>query len=203
VPPAPAECLPDLAPGRVSAFLIELAPGASPEQVKFALGQIPGIKVLTGNATFTASRQALGGLFWGVGAVAGLLYLALLFLVCLLFSAIVQERYREVGLLKAMGARPAQIMYVILIEAGLITGLGGVFGLGFGFSLILLFVRSFGVSFASSGISFAWPADSSLAAAGLASLACAILIGVGGAFVPAWRARNMEPYLMIQRESAR
>jgi putative ABC transport system permease protein len=105
--------------------------------VKFAVGQIPGLKIVAGNPVFTASRQALGSLFWGIAVFAGLLLLALLFLVTLLCSAIVQERYREIGLLRAMGAQPGQIMSIILIEAGLITSLGGLLGLGFGLSLVL------------------------------------------------------------------
>ena len=131
VPSGPINCLPDLAPGEVSAFLLQLSPGASAGSVKFAVGQIPGLKIVAGNPVFTASRQALGSLFWGIAVFAGLLLLALLFLVTLLFSAIVQERYREIGLLRAMGARPGQIMSIILIEAGLITSLGGLLGLGF------------------------------------------------------------------------
>ncbi|WOJ88164.1 ABC transporter permease [Methylocapsa polymorpha] len=198
-----SNCLADLAPDRVSAFLIQLSSGASPEQVKFAIGQIPGIKIVTGNAVFTASRQSLGSLFWGVAIFAGLLLLALLFLVSLLFSAIVQERYREVGLLRAMGARPAQIFSIILIEAGLITGLGGLFGLGFGLSLTFAFARSLGFYFASIGVPFAWPPDWAMWLAALVSVAVAASIGVVGAFIPAWRARRLEPYVMIQTESAR
>jgi putative ABC transport system permease protein len=155
----PINCLPDLAPGEVSAFLLQLSPGASAGSVKFAVGQVPGLKIVAGNAVFTASRQALGSLFWGIAVFAGLLLLALLFLVTLLFSAIVQERYREIGLLRAMGARPAQIMSIILIEAGLITSLGGLLGLGVGLSLVLAFARSLGFYFASLGVPFTWPPD--------------------------------------------
>ena len=50
---------------------------------------------------------------------------ALLIVVSLLFSAMVQERWREVGLLRAMGAKPNQIMTVILGEAAIIRNIGG------------------------------------------------------------------------------
>lgn len=200
---APTACLSELAPDRVSAYLIQLASGASSEQARFAIGQIPGIKIVAGNPVFTASRQALSSLSWGVAIFAGLLLVASLFLVSLLFSAIVQERYREVGLMRAMGARPAQIMSVILTEAGLITGLGGLFGLGFGLSLIFVFARSLGFYFDSLGVPFAWPSSSTIWWAGLVSVATAASIGVAGAFIPAWRARQAEPYSMIQTESAR
>jgi len=202
-PAGPINCLPDLAPGSVSALLLQLSPGASAGSVKFAVGQIPGLKIVAGNPVFTASRQALGSLFWGIAVFAGLLLLALLFLVTLLFSAIVQERYREIGLLRAMGARPAQIMSIILIEAGLITSFGGLFGLGFGLSLVLAFARSLGFYFASLGVPFAWPPDSAMWLAAVAAIVFAACIGIVGAFIPAWRARQREPYLMIQTENAR
>jgi putative ABC transport system permease protein len=199
----PINCLPDLAPGPVSAFLLQLSPAASAGSVKFAVGQIPGLKIVAGNPVFTASRQALGSLLWGIAVFAGLLFLALLFLVTLLFSAIVQERYREIGLLRAMGARPGQIMSIILIEAGLITSLGGLLGLGFGLSLVLAFARSLGLYFASLGVPFAWPPDWAMWLAAVAAMVFATCIGIIGAFIPAWRARQLEPYLMIQTENAR
>ncbi len=202
-PAGPVNCLPDLAPGRVSAFLLQLSPGASAGAVKFAVGQIPGLKIVAGNPVFTSSRQALGSLFWGIAVFAGLMLLALLFLVTLLFSAIVQERYREIGLLRAMGARPAQIMSIILIEAGLITSLGGLLGLGFGLTLVLAFARSLGFYFASLGVPFAWPPDWAVWVAAGVAMVFAACIGVLGAFIPAWRARCQEPYLMIQTETTR
>jgi putative ABC transport system permease protein len=198
-----AECLPPIVQDRVSAFLLQLSPGASAEQARFAIGQIPAIKIVTGNPIFTAARQSLGSLFGGVAIFAGLLMLAIFFLVSLLFSAIVQERYREIGVLRAIGARPAQIISITLIEAGLITGFGGLLGIGVGFSLIFVFARSLGFYFSSLGVPFdAPPAGIIWIAAGAAAL-CGVAIGVGGAFVAAWRTRRLEPYAMIQMESAR
>jgi putative ABC transport system permease protein len=199
---APADCLPPLAPDRVSAFLVQLSSGASAEQARFAIGQIPGIKIVTGNPVFTAARQSLGSLLWGVAIFAGLLMVALFFLVSLLFSAIVQERYREIGVLRAMGARPAHIMTITLVEAGLITGLGGFFGIGFGFSLIFVFARSLGFYFASLGVPFEGPPDGAIWLAGALAVLGGVAIGMIGALVAAWRTRRIEPYTMIQTESA-
>jgi putative ABC transport system permease protein len=120
-----APCFAGFRPGLASAFLLQLDAGAGPEQVKFALAQIPDVKVVEGNGVLTASRQALGTLFVGIGAFTALLLTATLILVSLLFSAIVQERRREVGLLRSMGAKPGQVMTIILAEAAMITGLGG------------------------------------------------------------------------------
>jgi len=197
-----AACLPDLAPEMVSAYLLQLAPGASLEQARFAIGQIPRIKVVSGNPIFTAARQSLGSLVWGVAIFAGLLFGALLFVVSLLFSAIVQERYREIGMLRAMGARPRQIVILTLLEALIITGIGGVAGVVFGISLIFLAARSLGFYFASLGVPFEGPPDSFIIVAGTASLCFGLALGVVGALLASRRAMRLEPALMIQMESA-
>ncbi|WP_036285120.1 FtsX-like permease family protein [Methylocystis sp. ATCC 49242] len=197
-----AECLPDLAPGRVSAFLLQLAPGASLEQARFAIGQIPAIKVVSGNPIFTAARQSLGTLVWGAGAFAALLLMALLFVVSLLFSAIVQERYREIGMLRAMGARPRQIITLTLLEALLITGIGGVAGVVFGISLIFLAARSLGFYFTSLGVPFEGPPDGFIIGAGAASLCFGLMLGLIGALLASRQAMRLEPARMIQMESA-
>lgn len=199
---APPECLPNLRSDRVSAYLLQLSRGASLEQARFAIGQIPEIKIVTGNPIFTTARQSLGSLFWGVAAFAALLIVALLFLVSLLFSAIVQERYREIGMLRAMGARPAQIIGLALAEALLITGVGGVLGLGFGFCLIFLSARSLGFYFASLGVPFVGPPDGFIWAAGVVCLVLGLALGVIGALLASRRTLRLEPFQMIQMESA-
>src|SRR5262249_10351187 len=103
-------CSGDLELDRVSAFLLQRAPSAMMEQDKFALAQLAGVKIVEGNGVLTSSRQALSTLLVGIAVFTAFQLTALLILVSLLFSAIVQERYREVGLLRAMGAQPNQVM---------------------------------------------------------------------------------------------
>src|SRR6516225_7978254 len=55
-------CLPDTRLDRVSAFLLQLAPGAKIDEVRFALGQLPGVRIVEGNTVLTTSRQALSAL---------------------------------------------------------------------------------------------------------------------------------------------
>ena len=148
----------------------------------------------------TSSRQALSTLLIGIAVFTAFQLIALLILVSLLFSAIVQERYREVGLLRAMGARSGQVMTVILAEAAIITGLGGLAGLGFGTALLLLFTRSLGFYFGLLGVPFSWPPLAVLQVAVLAALVFSAVLGLVGAFLPAWRVRRMAPYALIQTE---
>jgi hypothetical protein len=46
-------CLPDTRLDRVSAFLLQVAPGAKIDEVRFALGQLPGVRIVEGNTVLT------------------------------------------------------------------------------------------------------------------------------------------------------
>jgi len=197
----PNLCPTDLQPNRASAFLLQLSPGARIEQVKFVLAQLPDAKVVEGNTVLTSSRQALSSLVIGIALFTALQITALLILVSLLFSAIVQERYREVGLLRAMGARPNHVMAIILGEAAIITGLAGLAGLVFGAALLMAFARSLGFYFDLLGIPFSWPSPMVLELAGVLAVAASALLGVIGAFMPAWRVRRMAPHALIHTGS--
>ena len=193
-------CLPDLRLDRVSAFLLQLAPGVKIDEVRFALGRLPDVRIVEGNPVLTASRQALSTLLLGTALFALFQLTALLIVVSLLFSAMVQERWREVGLLRAMGAKPNQIMTVILGEAAIITGLGGLAGLVFGAVLLLVFARSLGFYFGLLGVPFAWPPLAVLEGGAIAALVLSAVLGLVGAFLPAWRVRRMAPHALIQGE---
>jgi putative ABC transport system permease protein len=194
-------CSPDLLPDRVSAFLLQLSPSAKIDEVKFVLAQLPDIRIVEGNTVLTTSRQALSTLLIGVAVFTAFQLAGLLILVSLLFSAIVQERYREVGLLRAMGARPSQVMTIILGEAAITTGLGGLAGVVFGAVVLMTFARSLGFYFGLLGLPFSWPPPGILQASAITAFVFAAILGVAGAFIPAWRVRRMAPHALMQAEA--
>jgi putative ABC transport system permease protein len=194
-------CSGDLELDRVSAFLLQLSPAAKLDDVKFGLAGLADVKVVEGNGVLTSSRQALNTLLIGMAAFTALELTALLILLSLLFSAIVQERHREIGLLRAMGAKPNQVMTIVLAEAAVITGLGGLAGLGFGAAVLLTFARSLGFYFALAGVPFSWPPAAVLEAAAALAIVFSVTLGFLGAFVPAWRVRRMAPHALIQAEA--
>jgi putative ABC transport system permease protein len=194
-------CTPDLQPARASAFLLQLSPGAKIEEVKFAVARLPDVKIVEGNNVLTSSRQALSSLLIGIAVFTAFQLTALLILVSLLFSAIVQERYREVGLLRAMGARPNQVLAIVLGEAAIITGIAGIAGLVFGSALLMIFARSLGFYFDLLGIPFSWPPAMVLQLAAFVAVAVSAFFGVIGALVPAWRVRRMTPHALVHSGS--
>src|SRR5262249_2793618 len=108
--------------------------------------------------------------------------------------------YREVGLLRAMGGQPNQIMTIILAEAAIVTSLGGVAGLVFGTTLLLIFARSLGFYFGLLGVPFSWPPPNVLQGSAAVAVLFSAALGLIGAFLPAWRMRRLDPYTLIQAQ---
>jgi putative ABC transport system permease protein len=188
-------------PDHVSALLILLADGATPERVRFAVAQRPGIKVVSGGARTTSIRQGSSALLGSVLILALVFLLSSALLVGLLFSAIVAERSREVGLLIALGSRRRYVVRLFLAEAAITTGLGGLLGVALGAGLLLLFRRSVGYYFEVVRVRFAWPSPGTMAAIAGGCVLLAAGVGLLGVAIPAWRAGRREPYELIRGEA--
>lgn len=192
---------PMLDPAKVSGVLLEIAPGATELQVRFALlSQIPGIAVVSGASMLTGIRQGLVALLGGTLVLVALMFASTAVMISVLFSAIVTERRGELGLLKAVGARRRQIVGMMLAEAMVATGAGGLVGVAFGALLLRLFERSLVHHLTEMGVPFLWPGLVYTIACGAACILAALLIGAAGALVPAWRASGRDAYDLIRGE---
>ncbi|MEO6809944.1 MAG: ABC transporter permease [Isosphaeraceae bacterium] len=130
-----------------------------------------------------------------VGLVAGLLVcVALISLVVggvgimniMLVS--VTERYREIGLRMAVGARPNDILRQFIVEAVVLCVLGGAVGIlvGRGASILVRILAS-------------WPTEPSLIAI-LGSVSVSITVGVIFGYYPAWKASRLNPIEALRSE---
>lgn len=99
----------------------------------------------------------------------------------------VSERTHEIGLLKAVGAHPGQILSAFLVEAALLSGFGGLVGLG----VAALVIQVAGTLY--PGFSFAPPVWATPAAV-------AVSLGVGMIFgvLPARRATQLDPIAALR-----
>jgi putative ABC transport system permease protein len=140
------------------------------EQILGVLGSILG--VLTGVLAAIAGISLLVG---GVG-VSNIMLVS------------VRERTREIGLRKAVGARPRDIGVQFLLEAVLLTTIGGVLGMALGVSAALIVDRLSPVPAAVTWWSLA--------------LAFGVSAGVGIVFgvVPAQRAGRLDPVVALHTE---
>jgi macrolide transport system ATP-binding/permease protein len=100
----------------------------------------------------------------------------------------VTERYREIGLRMAVGARSRDILRQFLVEAVVLCVLGGAVGIAVGRGasvLVRLLAR--------------WPTEPSLVAV-LASVSVSITVGVIFGYYPAWKASRLDPIEALRFE---
>lgn len=95
-------------------------------------------------------------------------------------SMSVRERMREVGILRSLGLRRAQILFILVGESLAVALLGGAAGIGLS-SLVLASDRAFGGMI---------PVGMQPSVAGLA-VGASLIIGLSGALVPALRATRI------------
>ena len=99
----------------------------------------------------------------------------------------VRERTREIGIRMATGARQADILRQFLVEAMLLTGLGGTVGVSGGL-LIGLGLKALGIPMAFSPLAAAM------------AFGCAVATGVIFGFMPARQAARLDPVRALAGE---
>ncbi|HEY2609845.1 MAG TPA: ABC transporter permease [Reyranella sp.] len=190
-----------LAPGKVTGFLVELAPGATALQARFAiLSALSGAKVVAGDTTLSGIRQGLAALLDGILALMALMFVSTALMVSVLFSAIVTERKGELGLLKAIGARRGQVIGMMMTEAVLATGVGGLLGVALGVLMLRLFERSLVYYLEKLGVPFVWLDTPRTIAFAVGAIVLASVIGALGVLYPAWRASRRDAYDLVRSE---
>ena len=127
----------------------------------------------------TLAVAALGGISLFVGGVG----------ILTIMTIAVRERTAEIGILRALGARRRQVLAVFLIEALLLSALGGLAGLILG--LGIMGALKVGVP--------ALPVHPSLEFAVLAE-GLALLIGLVAGVLPALRAAGLQPLDALRAE---
>ena len=100
----------------------------------------------------------------------------------------VTERTKEIGIRKAIGARRKDILSQFLIEAVVVTALGGAIGVGTGFGLAYVISALIGFPLLVSTLS-------AVLGVGVSSL-----VGIISGLWPAWRAAKLDPIEALRAE---
>lgn len=133
-------------------------------------------------------NQILGVLTLGLGGIAAISLVVGGIGIMNIMLVSVTERTREIGLRKALGATPNNIMVQFLIESSLLSVLGGFIGIAiaYGFSLIL----QFGLDFPSA----------ITPAAILLAFGVSMMVGVVFGVAPARKASRLSPIEALRSE---
>lgn len=146
------------------------------------------VTVLTEDAVADTFDRILRALTFAVGGIASISLGVAGILIMNVMLIAVTQRTGEIGLLKAIGASPAQIRLLFFAEAAMLSGVGGVVGSVLG---------QMG-SFAIRQVYPALPAFAPLWAV-VAALGIAVATGILFSVLPARRAARLDPALALAR----
>ncbi|MDH4231906.1 MAG: FtsX-like permease family protein [Nitrospirota bacterium] len=118
------------------------------------------------------------------------------FLVWAIFSAIANERSKEVGIMRAIGAKESHIVRLFMLEVFIIAIMGSIIGIATGVSLSASLSRSFNI-LKDISASLSLIQHTVIAIAGLL---VGFAVCVAGAMMPVNRIKKLEPLLAIKKE---
>ncbi|HEU4948595.1 MAG TPA: FtsX-like permease family protein, partial [Kribbella sp.] len=181
-------------PDQVDTIGVLADPGADPADLAAAVERaVPGVRTYTGNDRSDAESLDIGQTRSFVIELASSFGATMVIVVVIIVASTlalsVQQRRRELALLRAIGATPKQILGLIGAEAALVSAAGAVLGAVPGIALALLFHKTF----AAVGV---LPADFTLVVSPLPVLAaiplCVSAARLGG-WIAARRAAKVSP----------
>ncbi len=146
------------------------------------------VTVITQDAVLSAFSAILNALTLALAGIAAISLAVAGVGIMNVMLVSVSERRAEVGLLKALGATDGQVLAAFLAEASLLTGAGGLAGMGAGLAAVKILTAVYP----------AFPASPPAWAVG-ASLAVSVLVGLTFGLWPAYRATRLDPVNALMR----
>ncbi len=184
--------------GHVSAVLVQTEVGSKIPFISFTISKDPDVKVITAGNIITSVRQNLVTLFGSTLVLSFVLILANALMISAIFSTIVNERKRELGILRAIGASKLSIFKLIVSEAAMLTSMGGLLGVFFGIVIMRIYQRTIIFNLKALNMPYLWPPVTSIIMLAAIAVAAAVAVGMAGAFYPAVQGSRLQPYDAIR-----
>jgi putative ABC transport system permease protein len=137
----------------------------------------------------------MSGLQTGILIAMGTTLALSVVLIGLIFSMAANERRRELGVLRAMGATRRFVFQSLLTEAGLLALAGGVAGILLTVLVVYLFRQLIMVSL---GIPFLLPSPVALLPQIVGGLLLAVVAATLAAMLPAYRISHLDPAIAMR-----
>ena len=183
--------------GDISIIFTKLKKGLDPDYVGRVLeGEIPEVDVMARSdmgEKFLSTLADINKIFLLTTFLASLLTT---FLVWAIFSAIANERAKEIGIMRALGAKESHIVLLYLLEVLVLGILGSTMGVLAGTYLSALLADSFSLlKNISAGLSTVQHVTIATVGLMIGTAIC-----VAGAMMPINRIKKMEPLLVIKED---
>ncbi|GER94691.1 ABC transporter permease [hot springs metagenome] len=186
-----------IAEDSISTVLVQLDPSISAERATIYVEyEVPDVKAIASeDVVGTVKRQLLVLLKVLVGAGI-ILWAITVVMITVVFSMIVNERQRELGILRSLGAESMSIFSLITLEAIIISVIGGITGIAAGGGILYLLKKPVMTAFK---LPYLWPGSEFVIFAAIATILISTITGMVAVFYPAFRCSRMEPYEAIRK----
>lgn len=186
----------DIDPGQISSVLVKVTPGATVDQVAQRIRtSVPGTMAITANELSRSVTDRLSGFLRGFFMLDAIVWVMSLLTIAAIFSMIVNERQREIGLIRAMGGSRNFVFRLMLAEALMLTAIGGMAGIFVGGAGLFIFKA---IITSSLGIPYLWPPLWYFGIMMGGTLVLAIVTGALASLYPALSSSRLEPYAAIR-----
>jgi putative ABC transport system permease protein len=187
----------ELEKNKISAVLVQVQDGFTPDRIAIRIEHdIEGVKAIASDEVTSTVRRQLSGLLKGILVISSILWILALLMTGFAFYMIVNERQREIGLLRAMGARKGHIFSLIMAEAVVISIAGGLIGITAGASLLYVLKD---MIIRSLKLPYLLPPPTVLGELIAGAVLFALITGLLASLLPAVFASRMEPYDAIRK----
>ncbi len=188
--------LPEIPAHGVSSILVKMAPNVDLQAMALRiLRDVPGATPLISPDLFQAFRRQMNGLLRAMLTVLTTTWVLSVVLIGLIFSMAANERRRELGVLRALGATRRFVLGSLLAEAGFLSLIGGSAGIALGILVLYLFGNPIT---SSLKVPFLLPPPLSLLALVAGGLALATVSVIVAALFPALRISRQDPAIAMR-----
>lgn len=186
----------EIQPESVSSVMVNVEMSADPHEVAVRiLEQVPGVVPIESTGFFQTQRGQMVGLLRAVFGLLAITWVLSMFFIGLVFSLAANERRRQIGVLRALGATAAFVFRSLLAEGAALAVAGGAVGIG----LAVLIIGLFGDRLATLvNIHVQLPPAPLLLTMSAGGLVLAILTVTPAVWVPARRISAEEPSLAMR-----
>jgi putative ABC transport system permease protein len=186
----------DIPPRTVSSIMVKVGLDEDPQLVAQEIAEaVPGVAPLVTSMLFRGQREQIVSLLNSVVVLLAITWVLSMALIAVVFSLAVNERRRQIGVMRALGARRPVILGSLLLEAVLLALAGGTAGIAIAGLAIYLFRP---LIIGLLGTPFLYPDLLGLLALGLGAMALALTGVVLAALVPALRISLQDPAISMR-----
>jgi putative ABC transport system permease protein len=186
----------DIPSGSISAVLVKTQPGSNLHQLSVnIMQQVPGVTPIESANMFQSYRKQMNGLLQTILIIMSITWVLSVLLIGLVFSMAANERRKELGVLRALGATRLHIFQSLLAESSLLALIGGACGIALAALGIYLFRKLIMVSL---NIPFLLPSPANLLLMIGAGLLLALITVNLAALFPAFKVSRQDPAIAMR-----